>query len=223
MGSESVDSYDDEKPIHRVHLVSFLISRIPITNAQYALFIKAEDLDPPGHWDEGKVPKGMESHPVVNVSWFDALAYCRWLGEATGKSISLPTEAQWEKAARGDQDQREYPWGDNFETTRCNTWELGLRSTTPAGIFKESASPYGVFDLSGNLYMWTLSTKKDYPYTPQDGRNAVGTKGRRVVRGGSWLSYRKSARCAYRLGYDPNAKYDNIGFRIVVSLVDPVF
>ncbi len=153
MGGER---YDDEKPVHRVHLERFWIARTPVTNAQYQIFVETGGHEPPEHWENGRPPKGKESHPVVNVSWHEALAYCRWLSEVTGKAITLPSEAEWEKAARGDGDQREYPWGD-WQEGRANTDELGLNDTTPVGIFPEGASPYGVLDLSGNVWEWTRS------------------------------------------------------------------
>ncbi len=130
---------------------------MPITNAQYLLFVQATGHRAPSHWEDGRPPRGLESHPVVNVSWHDAMAYCRWLSEVTGKSITLPSEAQWEKAARGDRDTREYPWGDDWDPNRCNNSELGIGDTTPVGIFPEGASPYGCLDMVGNTWEWTRS------------------------------------------------------------------
>ncbi len=205
--------------VHILRLDVFSISRIPITNAQYALFIAATGHEPPAHWEEGRIPKGRESHPVVHVMWHDALAYCRWLGSVTGKAITLPSEAEWEKAARGDKDQRAYPWGDTFDAARCNTRELGLGSTTPAGIFLEGASPYGVLDLSGNVWEWTRSRYEEYPYQPNDGRENLeaGDNDHRVLRGGSFLFYELSARCAARYRNYPFNRLNFIGFRVVVS------
>ena len=111
----------------------------------------------PDDWADGQPPKDKLHHPVVNVTWHDACAYCRWLSEVTGKAIALPSEAEWEKAARGDQDQRAYPWGDAFDMLRCNSDELGLEDTTPVGIFPTGASPYGCLDMAGNVWEWTRS------------------------------------------------------------------
>lgn len=152
MGSERGEGR--EEPVHKLYVPTFKIARTPITNAQYQLFVKASKHPSPKHWEDDRPPKELESHPVVNVSWHDALAYCRWLSEKTGKKISLPSEAQWEKAARGDKDKREYPWGDTFEATRCNSRDLGLGQTTPVGIFPNGASPYGCLDMSGNVWEW---------------------------------------------------------------------
>jgi len=93
--------------------------------------VKATEHPAPKHWEGKQPPKGLESHPVVNVQWYDAIAYCEWLSKVSGKKISLPSEAEWEKAARGDKDKRKYPWGDDFDKTRCNSAELGLGGTTP--------------------------------------------------------------------------------------------
>src|SRR5207249_3699107 len=101
---------------------------------------------------EGQPPKGKASHPVVHVSWHDVRAYCEWLSKVTGKAIRLPTEAEWEKAARGDKDKRTYPWGDVFDSAKCNSRELGLGDTSPVGVFPAGASPYGVLDVAGNVW-----------------------------------------------------------------------
>ncbi|MBN1937513.1 MAG: SUMF1/EgtB/PvdO family nonheme iron enzyme, partial [Anaerolineae bacterium] len=234
MGSETGSS--DEKPLHQVSLPTFHISRVPITNAQYRLFVEAAGHLPPNGWENGRPPKGELSHPVVYVTWHDALAYCRWLSEVTGKSIALPSEAQWEKAARGPstgsgQDRRAYPWGDAFEATRCNCAALGLGDTTPVGVFPDGASPYGVLDLSGNVWEWTRSLwgkdweKPDfkYPYDPGDGREdeSAGDKVLRVLRGGAFGDNRSSVRCSARYRSNPDVRNSYIGFRIV--MVSPSF
>jgi formylglycine-generating enzyme required for sulfatase activity len=209
----------DGKPVHRVHLDTFHISRVPITNAQYRLFVEATDQEPPEHWEEGRPPKGKASHPVVYVSWHDTLAYCEWLSEVTGKAITLPSEAEWEKAARGSKDKRAYPWGDTFDATLCNSDELGLGDTTPVGIFLDGASPYGVLDLAGNVWEWTRSLYEGYPYDPDDGRENLeaGDEPRRVVRGGAFVLTVDGVRCASRDGYDPGYRSRGYGFRVVVS------
>ena len=214
MGSEHGD---DEKPVCRVKLPAYAIARVPITNAQYQLFVAASGQPAPKHWPDGRIPKGLESHPVVYVSWQDAIAYCAWLSQMTGKSITLPSEAEWEKAVRGDKDAREYPWGDTFDRLRCNTNELGLGTTTPVGIFPDGASPYGVLDMSGNVGEWTRSVYKPYPYRPDDGREDMKDGAWRVLRGGSFNPNAGSARAAYRFNYfNPGDRNDNNGFRVVV-------
>ena len=245
IGSEK--GLDDEKPIHRVHLQRFQIARVPVTNAQYLFFVEAMGHELPGHWEDGRPPRGLESHPVVNVSWHDAITYCRWLSEVTGKPITLPSEAQWEKAARGglpspaggrgaggEGGAREYPWGDEWDEARCNTRELGLEGTTPVGIFPEGASPYGCLDMAGNVWEWTRSLwgswadkevelQFGYPYDPRDGRENLeaGDDILRVLRGGSFDDTRRYARCASRSGFYPNGGWSDLGFRVVVSPISP--
>ncbi len=225
MGGEM---YDDEKPMHQVYLERYAIARTPVTNAQYRLFVEATKYKVSDHWKDGRPPSGKENHPVVYVSWKDAMAYCRWLSQVTGKPITLPSEAEWEKAARGDRDRREYPWGEWAEG-RANTEELGLKDTTPVGIFPEGASPYGCLDMASNVWEWTRSLwgqdwgnpEFKYPYQANDGREDMNAKGNvsRVLRGGSWTIDRRSARCAYRLWNFP-ASFDFIvGLRVLLSLV----
>jgi len=215
MGSEHGDR--DEQPLHRLYLDTFWIARVPITNAQYHLFTQATGHRPPEGWEENRPPKGQESHPVVSVSWDDAIAYCQWLSQVTGKAITLPSEAEWEKAARGDRDAREYPWGDSFDLTHCNSWELGLGDTTPVGIFPNGASPYGCLDIAGNVWEWTRSLWRDYPYDPKDGRQDLESRHPRVVRGGAFDGDRWYVRCACRYWNYPDALHWNYGFRLVVS------
>ncbi len=213
---------------HRVPLPEFAIARVPITNAQYHLFIQASGHPPPESWNGKRPPRGREAHPVVEVSWRDALAYCRWLSAATGKPITLPSEAEWEKAARGSEDARVYPWGDEFDASRCNVGESGFGGTTPVGIFANGASPYGCLDMAGNVWEWTRSlwgadlTKPefDYPFDPYDAAREnldAGDDVLRVVRGGAWDDHRVIARCAYRLRSRPGPRLDSLGFRLVLS------
>jgi formylglycine-generating enzyme required for sulfatase activity/energy-coupling factor transporter ATP-binding protein EcfA2 len=220
MGGEG---FDDEKPVHRVHLARFQIARVPITNTQYQFFVEATGHRAPGHWEDGRLPRGLESHPVVNVSWHDALAYCRWLSEVTGKTITLPSEAQWEKAARGHQDRREYPWGDEWDETKCNCYELGLGGTTPVGIFPDGASPYGCLDMAGNVWEWTSSLFQEYPYDPSDGREntEASADDGRVLRGGAFYSDEWYTRCSYRLRINPDFRNVNYGFRVVAAPSPP--
>ena len=163
---------------------------------------------------------------MVGVDWHAALAYCRWLGAVTGKPITLPSEAEWEKAARGADDARAYPWGDDFDAALCNVRESGFGWTTPVGIFLNGASPYGCLDMAGNVWEWTRSLwgkgsecEFAYPYDPLDPRREqLDAKSdiTRVVRGGSWCGPRDDARCAYRLRGQPDDRHDDLGFRVVL-------
>ena len=212
------DSQYDGKPVHCVNLPAFKIAKVPITNTQYRFFVEAMRYEAPRHWSDGKIPRGMESHPVVNVSWYDVLKYCEWLSIVTDKAITLPGEAQWEKAARGGERVGTYPWGGKWDETKCNMRELDLGGTTPVGIFPEGCSPYGCLDMAGNVWEWTLSKFKNYPYQANDGRNETDrSDAARVVRGGSWLNGQDYARCAFRYSFRSDRRDDNNGFRCVVS------
>jgi formylglycine-generating enzyme required for sulfatase activity len=207
---------------HRVHVDTYLIARVPITNAQYRLFVEATGRQPPEDWEENRPPKGKESHPVVGVSWHNTLTYCAWLSEVTGRSIILPSEAEWEKAARGGKDKRIFPWGDAFHATLCNSSELGLGDTTPVGIFVDGASPYGVLDMAGNVWERTRSRYKDYPYNPKDGRENLesGRDVARVLRGGAFCDSEDDVRCANRYG-GRLVLWSALGFRVVVAPFSP--
>ena len=216
MGSN--DGEERERPQHRLFLPTYWIARVPITNAQYYLFTQATGHSAPVGWENERPRKELESHPVVRVFWDDAQAYCRWLSEMTGKTIRLPSEAEWEKAARGPKDARVYPWGDTFDRLRCNTKELGLGTTTPVGIFPDGASPYGVLDMSGNVFEWTQSRYRPYPYRADDGRELVDNSGEiHIWRGGSYLVDKDWGRCACRDWDHPDDWFRDGGFRAVVS------
>lgn len=203
----------------RVFLPEYQISRAPVTNAQYALYLRDTGAEPPDHWRAGQSPKGRENHPVVNINWHEALAYCAWLGEKIIRPVSLPSEAEWEKAARGDQDQREYPWG-TWVDLRANTSELALGDTTPVGLFPNGASPFGLLDMTGNVREWTRSLFDfGYPYDPADKTREdlqAPDDQPRVLRGGSFYHTRNFARCAHRQRYYPDFRFYNFGFRMVI-------
>jgi formylglycine-generating enzyme required for sulfatase activity len=226
--------YDEEIPRHEVILPEFKIGKYPVTNAQYRRFIEATGQE--WYSDEGR-QTGKANQPAVYVSWYEARAYCTWLTEAwraEGKignkeAARLPTEAEWEKAARGT-DGRMYPWGNEWAEDRCNTTELGLGGICPAGLFPNGASPYGCLDMAGNVWEWTSSLwGKDpynpefkYPYDPDDRRENVkaGDDLLRVLRGGSFDYRQFIARCAYRGRRNPNWDDVNDGFRVVVVGVE---
>jgi formylglycine-generating enzyme required for sulfatase activity len=178
----------------------------------------------PEHWKDRKPPSGQEDHPVVWVSWHDAVAYCNWLSEVTGRPYGLPSEAEWEKGARGT-DGRIYPWGNQWDAERCNTGESGKGDTTPVGAYPQGASPYGLVDMAGNVWEWTRSLWGEdaqepsfkYPYDPADGREDLEAPDtvRRVLRGGSWYLSRDRARCVGRNGDGPDYSDDAVGFRLV--------
>jgi len=217
-------AYAGEQPQHTLYLPDYYIARTPVTNVQYGAFVRATGHRTPYHLEDGKIPRGEEQHPVTAVSWNDAIAYCRWLSEVAGKSYCLPSEAEWEKAARG-MDGRIYPWGNRWDASRCNCWESGPRGTTPVGAYPRGASPYGVLDMAGNVWEWTRSLYRGYPYDSTDGREDLGVDGHRVLRGGSFYKYQRYVRCASRLRDYPFPSsrlgtgnwYRYYGFRVVVS------
>jgi formylglycine-generating enzyme required for sulfatase activity len=156
---------------------------------------------------------------VVGVSWYEALAYCRWLSEKSGKPYRLPTEAEWEKAARGT-DGRRYPWGDAWDASLCNNKESGPGKTTPVGEYPEGESPYGVEELVGQVWEWCRTKySSSYPYQPDDGREDEEGSDTRILRGGSWYDSDPAGvcRCGYRCG-DPRFWNDSGGFRCVRTL-----
>ena len=188
--------YGNEK--EERELPEFWIDKTPVTNAEYARFVAATGHKPPQHWKGKTPPEEIVDHPVVNVSRHDAVAYAEWAGKR------LPTEEEWEKAARGT-DGREYPWGD-WEEGRCNTKEAGIGNTTPVGQYSpDGDSPYGCVDMAGNVLEWT----------------ATGEGGLRVLRGGSFDHSRRHSRCAYRGRYSPGVGWYFVGFRVVVSPISP--
>jgi formylglycine-generating enzyme required for sulfatase activity len=212
---------DDEQPQHIIYLDNFLISKFPITNAQYAVFVRETG----GKFD---VPVTKLQHPVVNVSWHDAMAFCHWLtdqfDEGDNKLIRLPTESEWEKAARGV-DGRIYPWGDMWNPLNLNSIEGENVSTTPVGTFSPNGdSPYGVADMVGNVWEWCIDQYSKIGYQLQvlekkheepDTDEVILQD--RVIRGGSFGSSQRYSRCACREYRSPLRGSRNVGFRVVIT------
>lgn len=217
IGSHEPDAFDVEKPAHEVVLPAYAIGRYPVTNYEYRAFVRDTKHAPPDDWEGGSYAEGLGDHPVVYVSWRDTRAYCEWLSQKTGKAYRLPTEAEWEKAARGT-DGRIWPWGNTWDVSRCNSIESGLRHTTPVGQYAPHGnSPHGIADMAGNVSEWCSSLQSQYPYQADDGREDTNVSGARVVRGGSFLDEPREVRCAYRLGRLPNSRERTIGFRVALS------
>ena len=246
MGS---DEYDDEKPRHVVDLGQpFWMARYPVTRAQWRLFVEQC-----GHRQASAASlQGRGNEPVTDVNWHDAQAFCQGLTRLwrdrlpTGWVVDLPSEAEWEKAARGGLElpreprcgpvealrgsappqrgrsarlanplpERRYPCGDDLGPGGGNV-AMAVGSTSAAGAFAEGASPYGVEDMSGNVWEWTASAYRPYPFQPL-AVDPSGAAGSRVVRGGSWGGHRDDARCASRYGYSPGDRNLGLGFRVVL-------
>ncbi len=213
---------------HRVEVATFQIGKYPVTVAEYALAVAAKAVREPVGWYNNltwQTQQQRPDHPVVNVSWRDAVAYTAWLNKVTGQlGWRLPTEAEWEKAARWDPQRgvsRVYPWGDSFDKDRCNSSESGIEMTSPVGSYPASdarrsgASPFGVEEMAGNVWEWTSSLYKSYPYTQNDGREDQKSTENRTARGGSWFNGRRYVRAAYRNGNGPVFANYNLGFRLV--------
>ena len=216
MGSD--DGVGNERPQHTVELSAYWIGKYPVTNAEYQAFVRDAWREPPDHWKGDTYPKGKGDHPVVRVSWKDAVAYCKWLGAKTGKEYRLSTEAQWEKAARGD-DGRKYPWGNEWDASRLNSGEGGRGDTTPVGQFSPKGdSPYDVADMAGNVFEWCADWYDEAEYKRRAGSTLKDPEGPkkgkiRVLRGGSFDLSRVIVRCAARNWLYPDLRYDNVGFR----------
>jgi formylglycine-generating enzyme required for sulfatase activity len=241
-------SFDDEHPQRLVYLSSFSIDRGEVTNAQYQHFVDSTGHPPPSHltpqfnlWNQTVPLPGSDQHPVVNVSWHDAVAYCLWQGKR------LPTEAEWEKAARGT-DGRRYPWGMDWDVSSSNSasywagrtiefkdgaawkafWmvgdgarvsqERGLNGevlTLPTGTFPQGASPYGLLDMAGNAAEWVQDWYEPYSYLNASLSDPQGPNGKllKVVRGGSWLKPARNLRVSDRDYSLSTDRATGIGFR----------
>jgi len=208
MGS---DGDDDEKPQHRVTLDGFHIDKYEVTNALYGKFMSATGRRAPEYWNDSKFNSPQQ--PVVGVSWQDADAYCRWAGKR------LPTEAEWEKAARGT-DGRRYPWGDQWEASRANSRESGRGSTVEVSSYPTGASPYGAYNMAGNVWEWAGDWYDKEYYKRSPDRNPKGPDAGtdRVVRGGSWDSSPFALRAADRGSDAQDSRLNYLGFRCARGL-----
>lgn len=253
MGSDkSRDSQacDNELPQHTLTLPEYLIGKYAITNAQFAVFVKSTSYKTTaekegtgviwtGKWEwmkgaDWQHPNGPSTnidqksqHPVVQVSLYDAIAFCEWLSRECGRKVTLPTEPEWEKAARSA-DGRIYLWGNDAPDATRGNFYMNVKDTTPVGQYSPNGdSPFGCADMAGNTWDWTRSLwGKDvntlefkYPYVASDGREDLNASDdvRRVVRGGSLLSFDLSVRAAVRNGFTASGRFVSLGFRVVIS------
>jgi iron(II)-dependent oxidoreductase len=185
LGSDGAD--DNEKPLHRVFVKGFYMDKYEVTNLEYQSFCTATGHRPPPYWKGSHCPAGLEKHPVIQVGWSDAMAFSQWAGKR------LASEAEWERAAKGPNSYR-YAYGNLYDPQKANT-EHG--NTRPVGSFR--ANEFGLYDMTGNVNEWTSSLFLPYPYKDGDGRENPESPGPRVLRGGSYASNSKNARCLVRL------------------------
>jgi formylglycine-generating enzyme required for sulfatase activity len=255
MGAEPLEPEAETHalPKHDVEVPTFSITRYHVTNKAFAEFVEAGGYDDSEVWSEDgwswrvtanatepqfwKRAPSQPNHPVVGVCWYEAQAFCNWLtvklGEAgelrPAETVRLPTEAEWEKAARGGRSldrrrgrpnsmpERRYPWGDAYVVGQCNTMEAGLAATSPVGLFLEGQSPYKLEDMGGNVMDWCNSKPAAYPFDATDGREDAsgGPRAYRVMRGGAWPMVNDSARCAYRHRNRAGYRGGAVGMRVV--------
>ena len=232
MGTDEIDAEDkaaefgiakpwfmDEHPAHKVNLPTYFIDRYEVTYAQYRVFVDQTGHRPPPNWYKGAVPEGKDQNPVAFVTWEDAAAFCQWAGKR------LPTEAEWEKAARGT-DGRTYPWGGDFDEKKANMNNT-VGHSVPVGQYEEGKSPYGAYDMTGNVWEWTADWYKPYPGNTFQSEK-FGEK-YRVLRGDSWsglghyppgeeqLIKAHFSRAGYRFPLNPRGYVNDAGFRCAKS------
>ncbi|HEU5437735.1 MAG TPA: SUMF1/EgtB/PvdO family nonheme iron enzyme [Ktedonobacterales bacterium] len=223
-------AHDIELPQHDVSLPAYAIGTFPVTVAEYACFVASGHPAPQKSFGtDWQTQLTQLDHPVTCITWHDATAYAVWLVRLTGQPWKLPTEAEWEKAARWDSVRCVsllYPWGGRFDGARCNTQESGKGATTPVGAYSaddpttDGSSPCGAQDMAGNVWEWCSSLYAPYPYDLRDGREGPTASGSRVRRGGSWGSYVSHIRAAYRGNKRPDTFDDSLGFRLALGAAE---
>lgn len=201
--------FEKEAPRSLVHVPAFRIARTPVTVAQWARF--ADETGRPR-------PEGASDHPIYGVTWAEAQAYCDWVSADAGLAVRLPTENEWERAARGD-DAREFPWGDEYRAGLANLIDLGVGATTPVGSFPAGASPFGVLDMAGNVDEWTSTRYAPYPGAPSDVPEVESWAfDPHISRGGAFRHDRDLARCARRHSvYEADLRAVGVGFRLAAD------
>jgi sulfatase modifying factor 1 len=212
---------DNQKPQHEVELSEYSIGKYTVTNRQYQAFVQGAGYAAPNDWEGDQYPAQRGDHPVVGVSWEDAQAYCAWLSQKTGKQYRLPSEAQWEKAARGT-DGRIYPWGDEFDAKKCNVSNAKIGGTTPVGRFSALGgdSPYGCADMAGNVEEWcndwVNGNDKKVPDTIVKDPTGPESGTFKALRGGSSFFSEYYARASSRNYNLPHLRHNDFGFRVVL-------
>ena len=214
MGSES--GQDCEQPVHRVWIDAFLLAATQVTNAEYERFLHATGTQPPRFWSDPNFSHAQQ--PVAGVSWLEATRYCEWFREQTGRNYRLPTEAEWECAARGGLDQKNFPWGDEPPQSLpdyATRWQTG-----PERVARYAANSFGLYDICDNLHEWCSDWYDPNYYASSPERNPQGPASgqRKASRGGSWRHHVKVARCSARSSIPPEFQYADYGFRVACDL-----
>ena len=215
MGSES--GPENETPRHCVWLDSFGLGKFPVTNREYRIFVEAEPAPAPPFWSDAMFSE--PEQPVVGVNWDEAAAYCKWLSRRTGKEFRLPSEAEWERAARGKLASALYPWGDEPPCERPYAG-YDLKNGGPQRVGANVPNDFGLYDMSEGVHEW-CSDYYDaayYHYAPERNPQGPAFGQRRVSRGGSWRHQIKFSRCAARSSLPPSFKYADYGFRVALTL-----
>jgi formylglycine-generating enzyme required for sulfatase activity len=214
MGSDA--GQDVERPVHRVWVDSFGLAETQVTVAEYTRFLDATRRPPPPTWDDSNFNN--PEQPVTAVSWFEATAYCDWLSETTGSHYRLPTEAEWERAARGGVEGKLFPWGDDPPQSRQNYGSLWKNGPEP--VRRSKANAYGLYEMCENVHEWCSDWFQADYYSQSPERNPPGPASgeRKSSRGGSWRHHIKIARCSARSSIPPQFQYADYGFRIACNL-----
>jgi len=211
---------DCERPIHRVWIDSFLLAATQVTNAEYERFLAATASDPPPFWHDPNFSHPQQ--PVAGVSWFDAERYCQWLASQTYRAFRLPTEAEWEHAARGDLEQKEFPWGDDPPQSLPDysiRWQTG-----PEAVALSIPNNFGLYNMCDNVHEWCSDWYDPNYYAASPERNPRGPEPalqngqRKASRGGSWRHHVKVSRCSARSSIPPDFRYADYGFRLACEL-----
>ncbi len=212
MGSE--EGQDNERPIHSVWIDALELAACQVSNAEYSLFLHHAGKLPPPFWHDPNFNHPRQ--PVVGVSWHEAVAYCEWLTACSGRAYRLPTEAEWERAARGGVEGARFPWGDAPPESLPNyatRWQTG-----PEPVGESAPNSFGLFDVCANVHEWCSDWYHAGFYALSPDHNPIGpeTGSRRASRGGSWRHHIKVSRCAARSSIPPHFQYADYGFRVAV-------
>src|SRR6266567_6119218 len=214
MGSDT--GQDCERPVHRVWVDAFLLAAAQVTNKEFARFLTATSASPPPFWQDPDFKH--PDQPVTGVSWYEAVRYCAWLSTQTARAYRLPTEAEWEHAARGGLEQKNFPWGDATPQSLPNystRWQTG-----PDPVARYAPSAFGLYDIGDNVHEWCSDwyDANYYVASPERNPQCPDPTKRKSSRGGSWRHHIKVARCSARSSIPPEFQYADYGFRVACEL-----